>query len=144
MITWTVPYEPGRIEARGIDRGQARAFHKLQTAGDPTQIRLAADREKLRADGRDLCYVDVSITDAAGVLVPSAMHEIQFTIEGPGAIVGVDNGDLSSMEPFKASKRSAFHGRAQVIVQSARKPGTITLKAHAEGLPDAQVTVEAQ
>jgi beta-galactosidase len=48
------------------------------------------------------------------------------------------------MEPFKANKRSAFHGRAQVIVQSARKPGAITLTAHAEGLPDAQVIVEAQ
>ena len=144
MITWSVPYKPGRIEARGIDQGQVRAIHKLQTAGDPAQIRLLADRDKIRADGRDLCYVDVKITDKDGVLVPAAKHEIRFTVEGPGAIVGVDNGNLSSMESYKAKKRTAFHGRAQVIIQSARKPGTIALNAQAEGLPDMQVIVEAR
>jgi beta-galactosidase len=144
MITWSVPYKPGRIEARGLDQGQVLAIHKLQTAGDPAQIRLLADRDKIRADGRDLCYVDVKITDKDGVLVPSAKHEIRFTVEGPGAIVGVDNGDLSSMESYQAKKRTAFHGRAQVIIQSARKPGTIVLHAHTDSLPDTHVTVQAR
>jgi beta-galactosidase len=144
MITWSVPYKPGRIEARGIDRGKVRTIHKLQTAGDPAQIRLLADRGKIRADGRDLCYVDVRITDKNGVLVPSAKHQIRFTIEGAGTIVGVDNGDLSSMESYKANKRTAFHGRAQVIIQSTRKPGEIRLNAQSEGLPDRQVIVESR
>lgn len=144
MITWTVHYEPGCIKARGIDRGQVRASHQLQTAGEPAQIQLLADRDKIRADGRDLCYVDVQITDQNGVLVPSAGHEIRFNVEGPGAIVGVDNGDLVSMEPYKADKRKAFHGRAQVILQAARKPGTITLKAQTQGLPDIQLSAEAR
>jgi beta-galactosidase len=144
MITWPVLYKPGRIEARGIDQGYVRAKHKLQTAGDPAQIRLRADRDKIRADGRDLCYVDVQITDKDGVLVPTAKHEIRFTVEGPGEIVGVDNGDLSSMESYKSNKRAAFHGRAQVVIQSARKPGTITLYAHAAGLPARQVVVDAR
>src|SRR5262249_43525700 len=91
MITWSVPYTPGRIEARGIDQGHVRASHTLQTAGDPAQIRLLVDRDKIRADGRDLCYVDAEIADKHGVLIPAAKHKIRFTIEGPGAIVGIDN-----------------------------------------------------
>jgi beta-galactosidase len=144
MITWTVPYEPGNIEARGILQGQIYASHKLQTAGHPARIRLTADRDEIRADGRDLCYVDVQLTDKNGVLVPSAEHDIRFSVEGPGAIVGVDNGDLTSMESYKAKKRKAFLGRAQAIIQAARKPGTITLTAQTQGLPDMQVIVEAR
>ena len=143
MITWSVPYAPGQIEARGIDKGQVTISHKLQTASEPTQIRLVADRDNIRADGRDLCYVDVNINDKNGVLVPTANHEIQFSIEGPGTIVGVDNSDLSSMESYKAKHRKAFHGRAQVIIESTGKPGTITLTAHADGLPDTQTIVNA-
>ena len=144
IITWTVPYEPGSIEARGIDQGQIHASHKLQTAGKPAQIRLMADRHQIRADGQDLCYVDVQITDKNGVIVPYAEHEIRFSVEGPGAIVGVDNGDLASMESYKAKKRKAFHGRAQIIIQAGRKPGTTTLNVQAQGLPEMQVIVNAR
>lgn len=144
MITWTVPYEPGRIEARGIDREQVQATHSLQTAGEAAHVHLLADRKTIRADGRDLCYVDVQITDKHGVLVPSADHLIRFSIEGPGAIVGVDNGDLTSMEPYKAEQRKAFHGRAQVIIQSAQREGAIVLKAQSTGLPEARVVIEVR
>src|SRR4029078_43213 len=61
MITWSVPYEPGIIEARSLGQRKIRASHRLQTAGSPAQIRLIADRNKIRADGQDLCYVDVQI-----------------------------------------------------------------------------------
>jgi beta-galactosidase len=139
-----IRYEPGRIEARGIDRGQVYAVHELRTASEPARMQLSADRDKIRADGRDLCYIDVQVTDEDGVLVPSAEHEIRFRVEGPGSIVGVDNGDLTSMEPYTAKQRKAFHGRAQVIVQAARKRGSITLTARAEGLPRAQVRIDAR
>lgn len=144
MITWEVPYVAGRIEARGLENGEVRASHQLQTAGDAAQIRLTADRDTIKADGRDVCYVDVQITDKEGVLVPYAKHEIHFHVEGAGRIVGVDNGDLTSMESYKAEKRKAFYGRAQVIIQALRMPGTITVKAQAEGLPYMQVMVEAR
>jgi hypothetical protein len=42
-----------------------------------------------------------------------------------------------------ANKRKAFDGRAQVIIQVARHPGPITLNAHAEGLPYAQLAIDA-
>lgn len=141
MITWTVPYEPGRIEARGLDQGSVACSHQLQTAGKPANIRLITDREKIRADGRDLCHVEVQIIDEAGILVPTANHEIQFGIEGAGTIIGVDNGDITSMEPYKVKNRKAFHGRALVIIQSAQKSGPIMLKAQAKGLPETKITI---
>lgn len=144
MITWIVPYEAGRIEARGFENGQVGAAHELRTAGEATRISLHADRKEIGADGQDLCYVDVQITDKNGTLVPSAAQHISFSIEGPGAIVGVDNGDLTGTESYKGHERNAFHGRAQVIVQSTRAPGTVVLKAQAAGLSGAQIEVNAR
>ncbi len=143
MITWTVPYEAGRIEAHGINRGNIVSSHQLQTAGKPAKIRLIADRKKIRADGRDLCHVEVQVTDDKGILVPTAEHEIQFSVEGAGTIIGVDNGDITSLEPYKAEKRKTFHGRALVIIQSTEHSGLITLRAQAEELPGTKVVIEA-
>lgn len=144
MITWKVPYRAGRIEARGIDKGNIVCSHQLQTAGKPKQIHLIPDRKTIRADGRDLCHVEVKVTDEQGVLVPTAEHLIHFTIQGAGKIIGVDNGDLTSMEPYKANKRKVFHGRGLVILQSTLTPGKLTLEAKGEGLAKTKVTIDAR
>jgi beta-galactosidase len=141
MITWKVPYQPGCIEARGISSERIVCSHKLRTAGAPAKIHLIADRQKILADGRDLCHIEVQIVDEKGILVPDANHEIKFTIEGQGKIIGVDNGDITSMQPYKAKKRNTFHGRALVVVQSARRKGNITLKAQTQGLPTAKLKI---
>jgi len=144
MITWKVTYQPGCIEARGISSESIICSHKLRTAGAPAKILMIADRQKIFADGRDLCHIEVQIIDEKGILVPDANHEIKFTIDGPGKILGSDNGDITSMQPYKADKRKNFHGRALLIVQSTRKKGKITLKAQTQGLPTAKLKINVR
>jgi beta-galactosidase len=93
------------------------------------------------ADGRDLTHVEISVVDAAGNTVPSAVNTINFEISGAGRIIGVDSGDQSSHESFKANSRTAYQGRCLVIVQSLSNPGLITLKATAPGLSADQITI---
>lgn len=144
MISWTVPYEAGSIEAKGIREGKVVSVHHLKTAGEPAKIVLIADRKQISADGRDLCHVEVQVVDDQGILVPDANHEIQFNLDGPGKIIGVDNGDLTSMELYKADKRKVFHGRALVVIQSVRQSGSIILTAQAEGLPETRISINTQ
>jgi len=66
--------------------------------------------------------------------VPTASNKVQFTVEGPGKIIGVGNGDPSCHEPDKASARSLFGGLAQVIVQGTKQAGEIVLTAQADSL----------
>ena len=54
---------------------------------------------------------------------------ISFKVTGEGALIGVGNGDPNCQETDKEPKRSLFNGLAQVIVQSTRTPGTITVEA---------------
>jgi beta-galactosidase len=67
---------------------------------------------------------------------------VTFAVNGPGAVIGVGNGDPSCHEPDKASERSAFNGVCMAIVQSKRgQAGQIAVTLTATGLEPATVAV---
>ncbi len=141
-LTWPgVIYEPGLLEARGYQAGHLVAVDRVETTSAPCAIRLAPDRERIRADGRDLTVVDVAVVDDQDRVVPMADHEITFRVEGRGKIIGVGNGNPSSHEPDKASRRRAFNGLCQVILQCTGGPGEIILSAHSPALLPARITI---
>ncbi|KTD85255.1 beta-galactosidase GalA [Paenibacillus etheri] len=133
-LEWQVEYESGELTTRGYRGGEWIAEHKLVTVGAADRIVLTPDRTELQADGVDLCVVRVAITDDLGYVVPTAGNEIQFSIKGPGRIIGVGNGDPSCHEPDKADRRSAFNGYCIVLIQCDQEAGEIALTASGIGL----------
>ncbi len=115
----------------------------LKTAGPATRLRLTSDRKVIHADGQDLSFVTVEAVDAEGQVQPNAEQEAAFVIDGPGTISGVATGDTKSPEPYRATRRSLFHGRALNIVRSSGKAGTINLTAQSKALSGASITVHA-
>ncbi len=145
-LEWTVKYEPGVIEAQGTKDGKVVLTEKRETTGGPDTIRLTADRTEINADGDDVAVLKVEVLDKEGRAIPTAANMISFKVSGEGALIGVGNGDPNCQESDKAPKRSLFNGLAQVIVQSTRTPGTITVEAYTEPyprpkLPSTQVTI---
>lgn len=143
-LAWTVPYAPGRIEARGYDGGRmtTRAFR--ETAGPAHRIMLTSDRRLLRADADDVAILRAEVVDARGRPVPDAQDLIRFTTAGGAEIVGVGNGNPASLEPDRASQRRAFHGLAQAIVRTGSRAGPFAVRAHADGLEEGAVTLMAR
>ena len=47
-------------------------------------------------------------------------------------------------EPFKATSRKAYHGKALIVIQSLMTPGAINVKVGAEGLAPATLTLTTQ
>ena len=140
-----VTYQPGELRAVAYKGGKQWAIDVVKTTGAAAKLTLEADRKKISADGSDLCFVSVTVADKDGLLVPRAANAIQFSLEGPGDIVGVDNGDATSFEPFQARERKAYNGRALVIVRSqARTPGAMVLKAVSPGLAPAEIRITAR
>jgi beta-galactosidase len=96
---------------------------------------LTPDRREILADGKDLSFVTVMVTDKPGLAVPRANNQIHFDIEGPGEIVVTDNGDPTSFESFQSHDRKAFNGLCLVIVRGIPgQSGKIRLAAKAHGL----------
>ena len=98
-LEWMVPYESGVLEAIGFKDGHEEMRTKVETTGAPAMIQLIPDREKISGDGRDISIVTVRVLDQAGKPVPIASDRIEFEVSGPGAIIGVGNGDPSCHQP---------------------------------------------
>ena len=141
-VMWRVKYEPGTLQAVSRQGGKTVLTRTVRTAGPAAKIELTADRSALRADGLDLSFVTVRVLDAQGTLVPDAAQLVKFDLGGPASLAGVDNGYQASLEPFKATERKAYNGQCLAIVQTTEQAGTITLKASAEGLQPATITLK--
>jgi beta-galactosidase len=143
MPTFQVPYEAGKLEAVASTGGKEVARFAVETTGAPTAIKLIADRAALLGDGADAQPITVEAVDDQGRVVPTAKLPVTFDITGPGAIIGLNNGDPDCHEPEKGNKHSIYNGLAQVIVQSTLAgSGPLTLRATADGLTSAEVTID--
>jgi beta-galactosidase len=144
---WKVPYEPGELKAIGFSGGRKEAEWILKTAGRPAAIRLVADRTAIKADGSDLSYVTAELFDKDGNRVTD-WHEdmlLRFEIEGEGKLAGVGNANPAAAESYQQPQRTTFRGRCVAVIQSTCQPGTIVVKAAANGLTGgtARITSEA-
>jgi beta-galactosidase len=145
MVSWDVPYEPGRLEAVGKKNGREVSRFSVETTGAPVSLRLVPDRSALAGDGLDAMPVTVEALDQDGRPVPTANLPVEFESTGPGQIIGLGNGDPNCHEPEKGTRRSLFNGLAQVIVQSqSGGSGKFTLCARADGLNPATVTIRIE
>jgi beta-galactosidase len=141
---WSVPYAPGVLKAVGKKDGKIIATDEIHTAGKPAKIVLKADRSEIKPADRDLSFVTVSVEDANGNLCPTAEDEIKFTVDGPGTIVGVDNGDATNHESFQGHQHKVFNGLGLVVLQSKNEAGEIHLTATGDGLEQAAIAVSVK
>ncbi|OFY69781.1 MAG: beta-galactosidase [Bacteroidetes bacterium RBG_13_42_15] len=141
---FTLPYAAGELKAVGVMDNKEVETTILQTTGDAAKIRLIPDRTKISANGQDLSFVTIEVTDANGRLQPNAENRLQFKIDGPGVIAGVDNASIKDVDPYVGTSRKAWHGRALVVIRSTKETGDIILTVSSEGLSNATVTISAE
>ncbi len=138
-----VVYQPGELKVISYKNGAKWAEDVMKTTDKASALNITADRPAVKADGYDLIYLTVRIEDKNKFLVPRSSNLVNFSIEGPGKIVAVDNGDATSFEPFQASSRKAYNGLCLVIVKAEKgATGSITVKASSKGLKEAKATIK--
>ncbi|WP_053975896.1 sugar-binding domain-containing protein [Mangrovimonas xylaniphaga] len=140
--TFKLPYQTGTLKAVGIDNNVAKESVYLKTSGKASKIKLSADRTEIGANGEDLSYVVVEITDDTGIKSPNANNLLHFEIEGPGSIIGVSNADFKDTDPYISNSRKAFHGRALIIIKSNQNEGTINLKVSSKDLIASSIKIK--
>lgn len=128
-LRWqNVKYEKGEIKVVVYDEQGNKAGEKtVKTAGKPAKLQLTADRSTIAADGSDLAFITVSLTDKIGTLCPDADHLLEFKVTGAASFNSVCNGDATSLEVFTEPTMKLFHGQLVVVVQASTAPGKATL-----------------
>lgn len=143
-VVWRVKYEPGTLKAVSRKAGKTVLTKEIKTAGTPVAARLTADRNEIKANGKDLSFVTVELLDKDGNLCPLADQLVKFTIKGEGFIAGTDNGDQNDHNSLKKPERHLFFGKCLAIVQNSGKTGDIVLKVEVEGLPAKEIKLLAK
>ena len=155
-IQFKVKYAEGTLSAKAYDEDGKEITDTLGSQSVTTnsdagsKLSVKAEKSEITADGSSLSYIAVDVNDKDGRFVSSADNSIRFTLTGNGTIVGVDNGNPSTVNKFqqksvltssKTAKIKAFSGKALVIVRSTKDAGGFALKAEAAGLTGETVFV---
>ena len=126
-----LPYERGTLEAALIEDGKEVRRATLRTMGEEEDITLTAERTEITADGRDLCYVTIRVTDKDGAPVPTSRAHISARVLG-GELLGCFSGDPKAKDPLPSGDCDAFEGGAVAVVRT-KQAGTLTLTVTALG-----------
>ncbi len=100
-LEWKVPYQPGTIKAYAYINNNKIFTSSISTTNEAKTVSLSASKIVLKADNKDVSVVTVEVKDKKGNAIPTANHLIEFEIEGSGKIIGVGNGNPTSLEKEK-------------------------------------------
>ena len=124
-----------------IDTTKWQGRQSVTTAGPAARLTAEVNREGMTANGTDLAYVTVSVTDAAGNLVPNAANNVKFEVSGAGSLAGIDNGNSPDHQSYRDNNRNAFSGQLVGVVRAGEKAGDVTVKLSGKGLETQTVTI---
>jgi len=98
-LEWMVNYQPGVLAARGYKDNKMILENRIESTGNPAAVQMIPDRNIIKADGSDVSVITVQVKDSNGKVIPDDSSKIIFSLDGPGKIIGVGNGDPSCHEP---------------------------------------------
>jgi len=122
-------WEDLRIE--GYIDGKKVIERRMSAQGVDRQFLIEADDHELIGDGVDMTRIVLKVTDEFGAVKPFANTAIEFTLQGPGEIVG-DN-------PF-----ALFGGVGAVWIRTKQSAGVIRLTAKHPQLGAKTVDISAK
>lgn len=140
-LIWELPYEKGTLKAVSVDQHGNRHEDVLTTTGAAAGITLTCLDKTIQADGLDMTHIILHIVDGNGNRAADAQDLIQVTLEGPGTILGLENGNLEDTTPYVLRSRRAHQGRLLIYVASAPESGLIKICAHADKLGKQEVHI---
>jgi beta-galactosidase len=134
----------------GYDSAGAQvALSQKQTIGAAVALKLTAHvspdglkadgTDVVKADGTDVVMVDVEAVDSQGRRMPTDQARVDFTVTGPGKLLGGYNpGTQHSVFQTYVSTEAGIN---RIFVRATRTAGAITIRASRRGLATGTVTV---
>ncbi|MDR2931972.1 MAG: DUF4982 domain-containing protein [Oscillospiraceae bacterium] len=144
IADYMLPYQKGALKAMAYDAAGAVIAQDIRASfGDAVRVHIEADKETVRADGRDLAFLTISTEDAIGRPVENANARVSVSVSGAGRLIGLDNGDSTDYDSYKGTSRRLFSGKLLAIVAPTYEAGPITVTVESTGLESATMTLEA-
>ena len=99
-------------------------------------IRLKPEKTVMQADGHDVIYVGIELTDKDGHIVPDAQISLHAEFSGFGKIAGFGSANPITEENYTDCDTVSFRGRSMAIIRSGYEKGNGILRISAEGIQE--------
>lgn len=145
-LMWNdVIYQPGEIRIVAYDASNKPVAEQIiKTAGEPYAVKLTADRNKIKAGGKDLSYVTVEIVDKNGNVCPRADNLLFFKVAGAGKLKAICNGNAIDQTSFTSNYMSVFNGKMVAVIESGTESGEIVMSISGGKLLTKQLKIVAE
>jgi len=147
VIRSTIAYEPGELVAHAFFQDEfgkeKQVTDTLVSADEPYALAMQPDRKKVSANKREVVHITTQVVDSTGTLNPNSNHEANYTLDGPGRIRVIDNGDLADHTPNGSSSREVRRGKQLLILQAGSELGDLIINASADGLKPSSVKIKS-
>lgn len=140
--SYEITYEPGELLAVSYRNGKETGRHVLYTADSEVQMQVQCEGTTLNADGADLAFVTVKLTDTKGIENLNAEKEITVTVEGAGTLQGFGNADPRAIGSYDDTTWKTYDGYVMAVIRAGTKAGEITVRFDAEGCEEQKVVIE--
>ena len=140
-----VTYEPGCIRAVSFDAAGIRiGASELHTAEGKTRLQVMPDKTRLRANGQDLCFVEISLTGEGGTVKASADQELTVTVDGVGTLQAFGSADPYLEDDFFSKTHRSYYGRALAVVRAGVEKGQIIIKISGQTLETQSIVIDVE
>ena len=140
-----VIYQPGELTAIAFDsNGKEIGRDILRTAKEQTFINLSPERTRIKANGKDLAYINLALSDESGEVKPALDKRITLSVEGCGSLIGFGSANPYTEETFNAITHETYYGRAQAVIRAGYEKGFIKVKASCDGLETKEILINVE
>ncbi len=126
---YRLPYEKGEITAVAYDeQGKEIARQTRKSFGDTDRFVVEIDHrlDKYNIRDKQLMFAEISAVDKEGNPVENASDYVNVSVTG-GKLIGLDNGDSTDYDSYRASCRKLFNGKLLAIVEPEGDPSKVQI-----------------
>ena len=135
-----IPFQKGRLVANAYDSNDTLIAQDVIYTADIANKLILKSEKVYYKDSDDLLFVEVDVCDKYDHTCTFANNTINIEVQN-GTVIGLDNGDATSVLPYRSSSKPVFHGKLVCIIRPNDEATNVIVTAKSDGLVDGTITV---
>ncbi len=143
-ISWILPFEEGYLEVAATYISNEKSEQILDTLETTTsscniELSLWANQSSNVISHENISQIEVTITDTKNRHVVNDSTMLYVKIQGPGELLGLENGDLSDVTEYTANYRRAYEGRLILYIRKTSEDTPLHINVYGDNLKSAKI-----
>lgn len=137
LASFDVVYHPGVLKAVSVCEDGTEYETSLKSA--KPELQISTFLEKTEFHEGDLMFVDICLTDHAGIIESKHDTQLEIDVNG-GKLLGFGSAQPKTEERFNVHRYTTYYGRAQAIIKATHK-GKVEIRVRGNNLSEHKRTI---